>query len=387
MAERLVIRDFGPIRSADLELRNLTVFVGPQATGKSLAAQVLFFLNSIGDFLDVIPPDIQGAPQMALEAMAWWFGNKPSTYASSGSLLRWEPTPGDESTAVEIRWNGDGVELSPALIERLHTQRRQLRSSLPLERIYMPGGRTLYSFLPSYTRAFSRAARDWPGYVQNFYEILGYVIRYLSSTHLTSSGRQMSLPILDWPVEFCNKRIETILKGQLRYARDSVGLDIGRRRILSAMTIASGQMEIWPFWAVLEALFDSPLSDYRICIEEPEAHLHPRAQRTVMEIIASLANVNLRFLLTTHSPYIVYAVNNFLLAQEVLRTGQPLPEKTVPPQAVLNPNMVSSYRFGEDGHVHDILDSTLGLIDEDELDSIADELGASFTALQEALML
>lgn len=387
MAERLVIRDFGPIRSADIELRNLTVFVGPQATGKSLAAQVLYFLNSIGDFLDVVTPEAQAESQIALEAMAWWFGNKPATYARSGSLLRWEPIPGDERSAVEIRWTESGVELSPALIERLHTERRLMRSSLPLERIYMPGGRTLYSFLPSYTRAFSRAARDWPGYVQTFYEILGYVIKHLWETQSASSGRQMSFLNLGWPVEFCNKRIETILKGHLRYGRDSVGLDIGRRRILSAMTVASGQMEIWPFWAVLEALFDRPLSGYQICIEEPEAHLHPKAQWAVMEIIASLANANLHFLLTTHSPYIVYAVNNFLLAQEVIRSGQSLPAKTVPLEAVLRADRVSSYRFSEDGYVHDILDDSVGLIDEDELDNIADELGASFTALQEALML
>lgn len=387
MPERLVIRDFGPIRSADIELRNLTVFVGPQATGKSLAAQVLYFLNSVGDFLDVIPPETQTAPQIVLEAMAWWFGNKPSTYARSGSLLRWEPIPGDERAAAEIRWNENGIELSPALVERLQTPPRPRRSSLSLERVYMPGGRTLFSFLPSYTRAFSRAARDWPGYVQTFYEVLGYVIRHLWETQSASPGRPISFLDQGWPVEFCNKRIETILKGHLRYGRDSVGLDIGRRRILSAMTVASGQMEIWPFWAVLEALFDSPLTDFQICIEEPEAHLHPKAQRTVMEIIASLANVNLRFLLTTHSPYIVYAVNNFLLAQEVIRSGQSLPDKSVPLQAVLQADRVSSYRFGEDGHVHDILDDSVGLIDEEELDNIADELGASFTALQEALML
>lgn len=387
MAERLVIRDFGPIRSADLELRNLTVFVGPQATGKSLAAQALYFLNSIGDFLDVVSPEAHAESQIALEAMAWWFGNKPSTYARSGSLLRWEPIPGDERSAVEIRWAESGIELSPALIERLHTERRQIRSAFPLEHVYMPGGRTLYSFLPSYTRAFSRAARDWPGYVQTFYEILGYVVRHLWEVQSGSPSRSMSLFSQGWPVEFCNERIETILKGQLRYGRDSVGLDIGRRRILSAMTVASGQMEIWPFWAVLQALFDGPLSAYQMCIEEPEAHLHPKAQRTIMEIIASLANVNLRFLLTTHSPYIVYAVNNFLLAQEVIRSGQSLPDKTVPLEAVLQADKVSGYRFGEDGHVHNIFDDSVGLIDEAELDNIADELGASFTALQEALML
>ena len=45
MSEKLIIRNFSPIKEAHIELRDLTVFVGPQATGKSLAAQSLYFLR------------------------------------------------------------------------------------------------------------------------------------------------------------------------------------------------------------------------------------------------------------------------------------------------------------------------------------------------------
>src|SRR5436309_6931039 len=40
----LKVQNFGPIRSADVYFGNLTVFVGPQATGKSIFLQLLKLL-------------------------------------------------------------------------------------------------------------------------------------------------------------------------------------------------------------------------------------------------------------------------------------------------------------------------------------------------------
>ena len=41
MKERLVIKNFGPIREVDLELGKMTVLIGDQATGKTTIAKVL----------------------------------------------------------------------------------------------------------------------------------------------------------------------------------------------------------------------------------------------------------------------------------------------------------------------------------------------------------
>ena len=42
---RLTVRDFGPVASADLEMRPLTVFVGPSNTGKSWLATLIYALH------------------------------------------------------------------------------------------------------------------------------------------------------------------------------------------------------------------------------------------------------------------------------------------------------------------------------------------------------
>ena len=109
-------------------------------------------------------------------------------------------------------------------------------------------------------------------------------------------------------------------------------------------------MEIWPFWAILEASPQLVHIFTQIYFEEPEAHLHPGAQRSVMEIIAFLVRKGVRFVLTTHSPYILYAVNNFLMAQKVLDAGRTLPDD-VPPETALRPDQVAAYRFAPDGTV------------------------------------
>jgi hypothetical protein len=77
-------------------------------------------------------------------------------------------------------------------------------------------------------------------------------------------------------------------------------------------------------------------------------------------------------------------MNNFLLAHKVLGAGRPLP-LGFPVETELRPEQVSAYRFSPDGEIHSIMDKDVGLIDEEELDRVAEELGTTFSLLQERL--
>ena len=43
--QRLCVRDFGPIQSCDIEIPRLTVMTGPQASGKSTLAKLIYFFK------------------------------------------------------------------------------------------------------------------------------------------------------------------------------------------------------------------------------------------------------------------------------------------------------------------------------------------------------
>lgn len=62
---RLSVSNFGPIAEAEIELRPLTVFVGPSNTGKSYLAILLYALHRIfsGSFLDVHAPFNRSLPR------------------------------------------------------------------------------------------------------------------------------------------------------------------------------------------------------------------------------------------------------------------------------------------------------------------------------------
>ena len=88
MTERLVIKNFGPIKKADINLRELTIFVGPQATGKSLAAQSVYFLRRYETLLLSLSDTPVKATISALEK---WLGQELSIYAQPKTRLYWNP--------------------------------------------------------------------------------------------------------------------------------------------------------------------------------------------------------------------------------------------------------------------------------------------------------
>jgi hypothetical protein len=399
MTEKLIVRNFGPIKQADIEVRDLTVFVGPQATGKSMTAQILYFMRgfeelssqSFHTFLDrrrrgrqtddvPLRPDQETPSQSVMSTLEWWYGNEISVYATSDTLISWNPLTPSKDTEYEIRWDQKKAQLNEPFKKRLSDEPRS-----PGPQTYIPAGRALYSFLPPSAAirllSPSRYQMQWPGYVITFYEALGGAITQLWRDQ--EKGQQTLFDSI-LRTDFVESRMDAIIKGQIRYGPDVVLLQVGKQK-LRPETIAAGQIEIWPFWAILqETLKSGYLNRARIYFEEPEAHLHPGAQRGVVEVIAYLIRQGRQFVITTHSPYILYAINNSLMAQQVLDKGKELPPG-IPQEIALRADQVAAYRFSPDGQVHDIMDAEVGLIDESELDQVADELGMTFTDLQEWL--
>lgn len=57
--------------------------------------------------------------------------------------------------------------------------------------------------------------------------------------------------------------------------------------------------------------------NYLLLIDEPEMNLHPRNQRILARYLAKLANAGLRLVVSTHSDYILHELNNMILLTTV----------------------------------------------------------------------
>lgn len=49
--QTLKIKNFGPIKDVKMEINNIMIFIGPQASGKSTIAKNIFYFNSVKDFV------------------------------------------------------------------------------------------------------------------------------------------------------------------------------------------------------------------------------------------------------------------------------------------------------------------------------------------------
>ncbi len=207
-------------------------------------------------------------------------------------------------------------------------------------------------------------------------------------------GASIYLEFVSIISEYIKPRIDDILKGKIHYNKSgSVVLEVNKK-FFSPTAIASGQMEVWPFITILLAhlsrLERAHYGPLRIYFEEPEAHLHPAAQKKLLEII--IATDREEYVITTHSPYVLYTINNALMKGKIHSSKQEEFEFIEYPYGLkdtlssLYASKISAYLFGTDGKAMDIFDKETGLIDEYELDKVAESLGADFTEIQESLL-
>lgn len=388
MTERLTLKNLGPITEFTVEPRPLTVLIGEQATGKSLAAQVLYFFRSFKQHLsELYRPDIaeaDGWQEKVLEKMLDRLRGVPfSAFANGSATLRFNVS--GINWGIEIREDAARCHPSPSLQEAMvacisewETNKSALSHPGGSHQVFIPTERSVF------TRLWNRAQsvlfaehQPWP--VRKFADHLGLAYSaYRTFYHIDSSGS------LEWDGSISGmfrKFQNSALAGEAYVSKKGPQVwhwkvSGTRGRVLPIEAIASGQMEAWPFF-VIGGTFAAENKSVDFYFEEPETHLHPRAQVEIMKAIVFLVNHGHRFVITTHSPFLLYVLNNMI--QRFLTYGENAPEGTI----ALDPEKVVAYRMGaEPGTIMDREDT--GLIDLNDLEKVADELGGEFDRLLEA---
>ena len=188
------------------------------------------------------------------------------------------------------------------------------------------------------------------------------------------------------------KITEKILKGEYRHDSNGEYLNINKKERVQMKDASSGQQEAL---RILQGFFLSiGLKNRRefFVVEEPEAHLYPLAQKELINAFALFLNTikEGRLIITTHSPYILACVNILLFANYV---ANELPEagkevlESVQKEFWLDSKMFSAYSLGHDEvYCTNIKDAETGLIDQNYLDAISEQLGTQYYHLYNLLV-
>lgn len=129
---------------------------------------------------------------------------------------------------------------------------------------------------------------------------------------------------------------------------------------------------------------------YSLFIEEPELSLFSNAQKKLVEYLVNLCfylgtKKTIHIAFSTHSPYILSSLNCLLLAYEVANKNPNLKEKVetiIPNKFWLDINKFNAFKV-ENGEVFSIIDKETNLILAESIDEVSEEIGETFDKLLE----
>ena len=361
---RLTIKRFGPIAQADVAFGDLTVIIGPQATGKSLLLQTLKLLvdrDQIHDMFAQHNMSFGGSEEAFLDA---YFGRGISSGWSQQSAMTFN---GKSTTLGEL----SRPSRSKARYERLFY--------IPAQRVMsLPGGVSqnfgTFNFGDPYAlRAFSDAVHDL---IQNEFAAKGEL--FPAPNRLNAVLRQ---PISEQL--FGRTRL---IVDESEFTKRLALLVPGQKKALSFLSWSAGQREFTPmlmglYWLCTVTPKRKSGSNAKetidwVVIEEPEMGLHPKGIQAVLLLVLELIRRGYRVVISTHSPVVlemVWALQEFKkLGADESNVRQLFDLPTVPYAKELASTALKKdyfvYFFDRDGQSHDIsrLDPTAEQIDEAE---------------------
>ena len=122
-----------------------------------------------------------------------------------------------------------------------------------------------------------------------------------------------------------------------------------------------------------------------LVIEEPEAHLFPKAQKEMIELISLMINATgSKVLLTTHSPYILTAANLVMYSSHVEKDKK-TENDVVPYEYRISADHVSAYmlRKEEKFETIDLMDRENSMIDASKIDTVSEDMNMATDRLIE----
>jgi hypothetical protein len=281
----LEVERVGQIQKADVTLGDLTVFVGPQATGKSIFLQFLKLVEDTGYIHDQLRKhgiDWKGEIERFL-----------SVYLGEGMQNVWR------ETESRIKVNGESVGIEELAIRRARSRKAAV--------FYIPAQRVL------------TLANGWPRPFQGFTSGDPFTARDFSENFRLLMEEEFSGALYLFPK---TRRLKEEYRNLLsRHAFGGFALVVDRNRTQKRLVLqkqedsigflawSAGQREFVPllmdlYWLMTSAKVQRRGDTQCVIIEEPEMGLHPNAISVVLLLVFELLWRGYRVCISTHSPHV-----------------------------------------------------------------------------------
>lgn len=386
--DRLIVKNFGPIKEVDINLAKVTVFIGEQASGKSVLAKLAALLSNPmaseekGSILNVISPllrdfnignflDKQSYAIFQDDKFAFGFeGNEGFRFSSDQKINELFASAENvlidtlqEHAPLRKLLQGQDINDVNKLIQALPSLSLGIYADffklLFLRTIYIPTERNLISVLSKSLFNLLKNDVELPIFIKTFGS---------EFESARKSLKEIDILLLNLKYSFLEDTDQIILKNNKK---------------INLTESSSGIQSIVPLVMVVEAA-QNDKAKHLFIVEEPELNLYPTTQKALVEyLVEKCTHGDNRLIITTHSPYILTALNNCIQAKNVVNMHPESAEeveKLVPSKYHLDYQDIAAYYVG-DGTARSIMNEEFQMIDANQLDDVSEQLGSVFDKL------
>ncbi len=395
MTKILNISSFGPIKDATVELKEINIFIGEQSVGKSTLAKLITILtdhislssiilsghDAWNNLLNAYNLDLYAKDQYEIQ-YTWHVDNIHLKLHITDNALSYEFHKNDviiddpqdaakEVIRVKPIYHDD--KLWPLVEKAAASQKKEDFSSVIefiTNSLYVPAERVIYSVIN----------KLWPALYIVKAGIPNNLVKFMAELqNAKATYPEFDVPLLD-------------IKYKYEDSDDYFIINANKKKYPLSIA-SSGIQSTLPLLLVLHyAVNNREFSSF--VIEEPECNLFPDKQIELLKhIISIVSNKNRTLTITTHSPYLLSAINNLLYSGNLQKEyGDAILDKL--PETSINDFRLTSekcsvYSIGEQINSNgiyckSILDSDTGMIDFNALDLVSEKLGEEFNKMEDA---
>ncbi len=389
---KLIIKNFGPIDNADIEIKNVNIFIGKSATGKSLIGKLIYLFLSfykdkykIRDITDMLHrllvnyTFIFGKNYFNFEVIFYYTKDKYIS-VTSNEVNSWNAEISSELIESVLDFYEKNEKLSRnyentldfKVLEEINNKLINEVFEAKIIPVYFPTERSFFTILNETIYSVISGDSNISFLMKEF----GKMYKKYSQSYSDDFSK------IDVNIK---KIINRLLKGNYKVVENEERFYINNHYI-SLKQISSGQQQLLPAMIVLSQLMKGVGNNENrlIIFEEPEINLFPDDQKSFLELLILLIKKSSSSLLiTTHSPYILTALNNLIQADnthKIKKEKDNFISDIIPDSLWMEIEKVSAYEL-KNNACFSIIDTEIELINAEYIDKISEKLDYDFDSL------
>ncbi|MBJ2126221.1 AAA family ATPase [Flavobacterium sp. IB48] len=430
---KLIVKNFGPLKDIDIEVREMVTFIGAQASGKSTLAKLLsifedenFRRDDLITFEDELkkynifsylkPDTFILYDNVTKNVCLNHFKHENGISNKSGSTnwLNYTKEQKIDHDIISILKDYINYDLTftiikaeyfrkvlalfstneknKDLVDYLVSSRNKL-ADISIDKIFELGNiekkaenyisfyeiiinilPEVYTFdsiyIPAERTFLHLIERNVMGLLKSGVNIPGHIL------NIGNEYEKAIHTIKELPIKIIDKKTKYKREGQKSYIYHN------ENEKVDLLESASGLQSVIPILLLIE--YSKSLKEeynFNFVVEEPELNLYPKAQHELIKYLIKNCLIERKnLIITTHSPFILASINNLLLAHDKGQNNPKEVNKIIKKESWLNPKNFIAYEL-KNGKAKKIMNDKLGQISENMIDGVSDAFANEFDKL------